>query len=45
MTYVENALDWLKRSEEVGFEPTVGGCPTSVFKTDAFGHSATLPKN
>ena len=30
------------RSEEVGFEPTVG-CPTSVFETDAIGHSATLP--
>ena len=29
-------------TEEVGFEPTVG-CPTSVFETDAFGHSATLP--
>lgn len=29
--------------EEVGFEPTVGDRPTSVFKTDAFGHSATLP--
>jgi hypothetical protein len=30
--------------EEVGFEPTVGVCPTSVFETDAFGHSATLPE-
>lgn len=31
-----------ENTEEVGFEPTVG-CPTSVFKTDALGHSATLP--
>ena len=30
-------------SEEEGFEPPVP-CGTSVFKTDAFGHSATLPK-
>ncbi len=29
-------------TEEVGFEPTVG-CPTTVFKTAAIGHSATLP--
>lgn len=29
-------------AEEVGFEPTVP-CETSVFKTDAIGHSATLP--
>jgi hypothetical protein len=29
-------------AEEVGFEPTVG-CPTTVFKTAAIGHSATLP--
>jgi hypothetical protein len=29
-------------SEEVGFEPTVP-CGTPVFKTGAFGHSATLP--
>ena len=32
------------KSEEVGFEPTVP-CRTSVFKTDAIGHSATLPNN
>lgn len=32
----------LKNAEEVGFEPTVP-CRTSVFKTDAIGHSATLP--
>ena len=31
-----------KRTEEEGFEPPVP-CGTSVFKTDAFGHSATLP--
>ena len=31
------------KTEEVGFEPTVEGYPTSVFETDAFGHSATLP--
>ena len=31
-----------KKSEEEGFEPPVP-CGTSVFKTDAFGHSATLP--
>ena len=30
-------------AEGVGFEPTVG-CPTSVFKTDAFVHSATPPR-
>ena len=30
-------------AEGVGFEPTVG-CPTSVFKTDAIDHSATLPR-
>lgn len=32
-----------KKTEEVGFEPTVG-CPTAVFKTAAIGHSATLPE-
>jgi hypothetical protein len=32
-----------KDTEEVGFEPTVP-CRTSVFKTDAIGHSATLPQ-
>ena len=32
-----------EETEEEGFEPPVG-CPTSVFKTDAFGHSATLPQ-
>ena len=29
-------------AEAVGFEPTVG-CPTTVFKTVAFDHSATPP--
>lgn len=29
-------------AEGVGFEPTVS-CPTAVFKTAAFNHSATLP--
>ena len=29
-------------AERVGFEPTVG-CPTPVFKTGAFDHSATSP--
>ncbi len=36
------ALGFCINTEEVGFEPTVG-FPTSVFKTDAIGHSATLP--
>lgn len=30
-------------AEEVGFEPT-DGCPSTVFKTAAIGHSATLPQ-
>jgi hypothetical protein len=30
-------------AERVGFEPTVGGCPTTVFETVAFDHSATSP--
>ena len=29
-------------AEAVGFEPTKG-CPSLVFKTSAFNHSATLP--
>jgi hypothetical protein len=29
-------------AEAVGFEPT-DGCPSLVFKTSAFNHSATLP--
>ena len=29
-------------AEGVGFEPTVS-CPTPVFKTGAFDHSATPP--
>ena len=28
----------------VGFEPTVGGCPTTVFKTVTFGHSVNSPQ-
>lgn len=32
-----------EKTEEEGFEPPVP-CGTSVFKTDAFGHSATLPE-
>ena len=32
----------MKRADGVGFEPTVG-CPTPVFKTGAFDHSATHP--
>ena len=32
-----------KRAEEVGFEPTVRGYPTTVFKTAALSHSATPP--
>ncbi len=31
-------------AEEVGFEPTVGGHPTTVFKTAALNHSATPPQ-
>ena len=31
-------------ADGVGFEPTVG-CPTLVFKTSAFDHSATHPDN
>jgi hypothetical protein len=30
-------------AEAKGFEPLVG-CPTAVFKTAAFDHSATLPR-
>jgi hypothetical protein len=30
-------------AERVGFEPTVGGYPTPVFKTGAFNRSATSP--
>jgi hypothetical protein len=44
LTVVESAVEGhIKRTEEVGFEPTVP-CRTSVFKTDAIGHSATLPE-
>ena len=32
------------QAEGVGFEPTVGLSPTSVFKTDAFVHSAIPPR-
>jgi hypothetical protein len=32
----------LTAAEEKGFEPLVG-CPTAVFKTAAFDHSATPP--
>ena len=32
-------------AEGQGFEPWVGYKPTSVFKTGAFGRSATPPKN
>ena len=32
-----------KLAERVGFEPTVGGNPTTVFETAAFDHSATSP--
>ncbi len=32
-----------KYSEEEGFEPPLP-CGKSVFETDAFGHSATLPR-
>ena len=31
-------------AEEVGFEPTVRGYPTTVFKTAALSRSATPPK-
>ena len=31
-----------KKTEEEGFEPP-DALTSSVFKTDAFGHSATLP--
>ena len=31
-------------TEKVGFEPTVGYEPTTVFKTAAFDHSASPPK-
>ncbi len=30
-------------AERVGFEPTDGGYPSTVFKTAAFDHSATSP--
>ena len=39
----EQGLEFVALSEEEGFEPPVP-CRTSVFKTDAFGHSATLPQ-
>ena len=35
-------LSYGDMAERVGFEPTVG-CPTLVFKTSAFDHSATSP--
>ncbi len=38
----DQGFELVALSEEVGFEPTVG-CPTTVFKTAAIGHSATLP--
>lgn len=33
-----------KRSDEVGFEPTISLILTSIFKIDAFNHSAIHPK-
>src|SRR5262249_23607535 len=30
-------------AERVGFEPTVGGCPTHAFQACSFGHSDTSP--
>src|SRR5699024_6375277 len=33
----------LHSAEAVGFEPTVRGCRTTVFKTASFGRSDTLP--
>src|SRR5699024_2508420 len=33
----------LHSAEAVGFEPTVRGCRTTVFKTVSFGRSDTLP--
>ena len=33
-----------KLAEGVGFEPTVGEYPTTVFKTVAFNHSAIPPR-
>ena len=40
MTLSSGALHW---AEAVGFEPTVRGCRTTVFKTVSFGRSDTLP--
>jgi hypothetical protein len=40
--YERNEQKINKETEEVGFEPTDPFRP-SVFKTDAIGHSATLP--
>ena len=31
-------------AERVGFEPTVGGCPTPDFESGTFDHSATSPQ-
>jgi hypothetical protein len=39
----EQMCELVKMAEEEGFEPPVP-CGTSVFKTDAIGRSATLPK-
>src|SRR5690606_11903569 len=38
-----NGLLASRLAEAKGFEPLVG-CPTPVFKTGAFDHSATLPR-
>lgn len=39
---VVQVVSGLLLAEAVGFEPTKG-CPSLVFKTSAFNHSATLP--
>ena len=40
---LEERVDSL--AERVGFEPTVGYAPTTVFETVAIDHSATSPRS
>jgi hypothetical protein len=39
----EDALKVIRSAERVGFEPTVGQRPTTVFETAPFNHSGTSP--
>ncbi len=39
----DRGLGWMKMAEGEGFEPP-DGCPSMVFKTIAFDHSATPPR-